>query len=93
MGLRRRGPYAPARQQPAVDWAALERARDAVVAEQARVEEEARRAAQEFKGETDPVFQLVKRCHAIDLRQDAFEKRLEGLEEQMQTIINMLRED
>lgn len=93
MALRRnRGPYAPQRQGAGIDWAAEQAASNRMRAEIARVDDAARQAAAEFKADENPLNQLVKRCHAIDLVQEAFDKRLGRLEEQAQTIIDVLRE-
>jgi hypothetical protein len=93
MPLRRnRNPYAPQRQGAGIDWNAQFAASAAARAQVAAVEEEVRQAQIEAKIDENPLSQLVKRCHTIDLRQDAFDKRLGRIEEQVQTIIDVLRE-
>ena len=93
MGLRgNRGPYAPQRKQPPmVDYAAMQRESDRVRAEIARVDQEARDRRVQEQVMMDPMAQLVGRCYELELRQDAFDTRLGRVEEQLRTIIDLLK--
>lgn len=93
MGLRNRGPYAPQRQPVTIDYAKMMEESDRARAQVAVVEEQVRANRFEERMDLDPISQLVKRCHVIELRQDAFEQKVTVLGEQVQTIIDMLREN
>lgn len=93
MGLRNRGPYAPVRRPaPMIDFAAHEREAAAARANIAAVEAEARAGMAERRLDADPIAQLIQRCYAIEQRQDGFAQTLERLAEQVQTIIELMKD-
>ena len=65
---------------PGIDWQKEFAGRDRARAEAARVDDAARARAAEFRQDSDPIAQLVKRCHAVEERCAAMEQRVTELE-------------